>query len=207
MTAFARLRHATVAYASSTGTPQWVARYAALGGGADAPHALVVSHNGSHVFVTGDSATSGSGTDYATVGYATSDGGESFIQRYNGTGNGDDIPSSIGIKPDGSKLFVTGQSAGSGTGPTTPQWPTTSSPRLRRGQRRTTGLATGTMWLRRSESARTASGSSSPDRVWARRATRTTRRSLTPPDQRTLGVRRDARGCRPGYPCRAAPVD
>src|SRR5205823_4321102 len=73
--------------------------------------ALGVSPDGSVVFVTGYSARSGN-DDYSTVAYDTSGGAKLWARRYNGSANGNDFAHAIGVSPDGSRLFVTGESQG-----------------------------------------------------------------------------------------------
>jgi hypothetical protein len=41
-------------------------------------------------------------------------GVEQWLRRYNGLGNSDDVAKSLGVSPDGTKVFVTGASTGSG---------------------------------------------------------------------------------------------
>ena len=94
----------------------WVNRYDGPGEGHDFATAVVVSPDGSRVFVTGASAGTKSGADYATLGYDTVTGSLLWTSRYNGPGNGDDQAKSLVVSPDGSKVFVTGWSVGSGTG-------------------------------------------------------------------------------------------
>jgi WD40 repeat protein len=95
-----------------------VKRYNGPGNGADEALALEVSPDGSGVFVTGRSTGSGqitgsSNYDYATAAYDASTGAELWVKRYNGPGNSTDIANALRVGPDGSKLFVTGQSVGS----------------------------------------------------------------------------------------------
>jgi outer membrane protein assembly factor BamB len=100
--------YATVAYDASTHVKLWVARYIGLGYGA--PTGIAMSSDGSKVFVTGGSTGATSDLDYATVAYDASNGGQLWATRYNGVGNGFDSANSIVGSPDGSKVFVTGQS-------------------------------------------------------------------------------------------------
>jgi sugar lactone lactonase YvrE len=102
---------ATVAFAASTGTRLWSARYAGSAGGNDAPIAAGVSPDGSKVFVTGKSWGGEAGKDdYVTVAYAASSGAKLWAKRYN-DGALDD-PYALAVSPDGSKVFVTGWSQG-----------------------------------------------------------------------------------------------
>jgi hypothetical protein len=105
--------YATVAYDALTGTELWQARYNGTGNGYDYANALGVSSDGSRVFVTGQSDGSTGGEDYTTVAYEASTGTQLWTKRYNGTANLDDSAIAIGLSPDGSQVFVTGDSPGS----------------------------------------------------------------------------------------------
>jgi DNA-binding beta-propeller fold protein YncE len=108
--------YATVAYDASNGAQLWVARYAGPTN-EDTPSSLAVSPDGTKVYVTGQS--NGTGTyepefdfDYATVAYNASNGAQLWVARYNNLTDAysNDAASSIGVSPDGTKVFVTGQS-------------------------------------------------------------------------------------------------
>src|SRR5439155_165018 len=102
--------YATVAYDASTGASLWVRRYNGPGNATDGATALGVTPDGSAVLVTGSSTGSTSSKDFATVAYNSSNGASLWVRRYNGPGNGDDQANAVGVSPDGSKVFVTGQS-------------------------------------------------------------------------------------------------
>jgi uncharacterized delta-60 repeat protein len=103
------LDYATVKYAPD-GTEVWARRWNGPAGGDDQPAGIAVDANG-NALVTGKSAgDAASGLDYATVKYAP-DGTELWIQRYNGTGDLDDIPKGIAVDAAGN-VYVTGESAG-----------------------------------------------------------------------------------------------
>jgi WD40 repeat protein len=106
--------YATLAYDASTGSELWVTRY----DGANQPDgatALKVSPDGSTVFVTGFSDGSTGFPDFATVAYDASTGGQVWVTRYDGPGSGSDGPAGLGVSPNGSPVFVTGASIGSGS--------------------------------------------------------------------------------------------
>jgi sugar lactone lactonase YvrE len=103
----------TVAYDAATGTKVWSNRYSAAGQG-DFASDLAVSPDGSAVFVTGTSIKSS--VDYVTVAYAASNGAVQWVKRYHANPNLDDSAESIDVNPDGSTVYVTGQSSGSTTG-------------------------------------------------------------------------------------------
>lgn len=113
--------YATVAYAARTGAELWVARFAGTGSrssdtiqGFVSP-SLGVTPDGSEVFITGGKAVAGGILNYATVAYDASTGEKLWARGYNGPGNGDDVAHSVVVSPDGSRVFVTGQSTGAGT--------------------------------------------------------------------------------------------
>ena len=108
--------YATVAYSAATGARLWVARYNGPGNGNDGAGSVAVSPGGTRVFVTGGSQGAGSGQDYATVAYSAATGARLWVARYNGPGNGLDGASSVAVSPGGTRVFVTGDSQGSGSG-------------------------------------------------------------------------------------------
>ncbi len=67
--------------------------------------------------MTGNSAGSGTGDDYATVAYDASTGAELWSARYNGPADGYETSYALGVSPDGSRVFVTGDSYGPTPGP------------------------------------------------------------------------------------------
>ena len=107
---------ATVAYRGGTGAKLWTKRYDGPANGVDGPNAIAVSPDGRRVFVTGGSDGSGTGSDYATVAYRAGTGARLWTRRYDGPANSVDYAVAIAVSPDGTKLFVTGGSDGSGTG-------------------------------------------------------------------------------------------
>lgn len=102
---------ATIAY-SSSGVVLWTNRYNGPGNSNDIGNAIAVDSEGT-VFVTGSSTGSGSGFDYATIAYSNG-GVPLWTNRYNGPGNGNDIPFALALDSEGN-VFVTGSSAGTGT--------------------------------------------------------------------------------------------
>jgi WD40 repeat protein len=104
--------YATVAYRAATGAKLWVRRYNGPADRMDAARAVAVSPDGRRVFVTGLSTAIASSTDYTTIAYDAATGTRLWIKRYNGTANAADDATSLAVSPDGTKIFVTGQSVG-----------------------------------------------------------------------------------------------
>ena len=102
--------YATIAYDASTGAQLWAKRYVGPSAYNDKAFALVVSPNSTKVFVTGGSAATNAYDDYATIAYNATSGAQLWAKRYNGPGKTNDDADSIGISPDGSKVFVSGAS-------------------------------------------------------------------------------------------------
>src|SRR5439155_159489 len=99
--------YTTIAYSSVSGLQLWIANYNGTGDRDDTAYALGVSPDGSHVFVTGSSYGQ-STTDIATVAYDAATGGQSWVARYADQQDGDAFPTSLGVSPDGSAVFVAG---------------------------------------------------------------------------------------------------
>ena len=104
---------ATLAYDGATGATLWAARFNGQADDIDAATALAISPDDSLVFVTGHTETQDTGQDYLTMAYDAASGGVRWVKRYNGTGSLYQVPSTIAVSPDGTKLFVTGYSIGS----------------------------------------------------------------------------------------------
>ncbi|SDI54645.1 S8 family serine peptidase [Nonomuraea jiangxiensis] len=108
----------TIAYDTATGAEVWVARHAGVAAGTDNGNGLALSPDGKNVYVTGmTSLGEGGKEDYFTVSYRAEDGTQAWLAHYDGPGGSTDDAREISVAPDGSKIFVTGQSAGEdGTG-------------------------------------------------------------------------------------------
>jgi hypothetical protein len=104
--------YATVAY-SNGGVPLWTNRYNGPANGDDYAYTLATDRDG-NVFVAGRSVGLGTGYDYATIKYSGA-GVPLWTNRYNGPGNGDDLPSAVAVDSAGN-VFVTGYSPDFGGG-------------------------------------------------------------------------------------------
>jgi len=104
--------YVTIKY-NSSGIRQWKKRYNGKGNGFDGAAAIAVDGSG-NVYVTGQSAGSGTGSDYTTIKYSSS-GVRKWVRRYNGPGNHWDYAQAIAVDGSGN-VYVTGKSTGSGTG-------------------------------------------------------------------------------------------
>ena len=106
---------ATIAYDASTGSELWLRRYNGPDDFNDYPEALVVSPDGTRVFVTGHSDFPDTPNHYATVAYDAATGSTLWVRRSKGRGINDEAYAAA-VSPDGSKLFVTGYTEGHGRG-------------------------------------------------------------------------------------------
>lgn len=86
---------------------QFITRYNGTGNGTDAVKAMITDNAG-NTYVTGSSFTTANSDDYITIKYNSS-GVQQWTARYNGPGNGSDIPASVFVDAAGS-VYVTGRS-------------------------------------------------------------------------------------------------
>ncbi len=99
----------------ATGQLVWNSRYNNTGAGNHRPTSITVDAVG-NVYVTGDSDGDGAtGKDLATVKYRGTDGAQLWVDRYNGTANGDETGGTVLIDNKGD-VYVSGTSVNSGTG-------------------------------------------------------------------------------------------
>jgi hypothetical protein len=108
--------YATVAYSTADGALRWSRRYDGSAHTGDVSRAIAISPDGSRVFITGRSHGALTGDDYATVAYDAATGAQLWARRYTGPRAGDDEATSLAVNPDGSTVYVTGHSHGTGTG-------------------------------------------------------------------------------------------
>lgn len=94
---------------NSAGTILWSTTYAGGGNQTDKAWGIVVDTDGS-VFITGETTDASSNVNYITAKYSAA-GALLWSSFYNGTGNGEDVASSIGLLGTNS-VVVTGKSWG-----------------------------------------------------------------------------------------------
>ncbi|MBS4015477.1 MAG: SBBP repeat-containing protein [Candidatus Latescibacteria bacterium] len=97
--------YATIKY-NSAGVQQWVARYNGPGNSHDGAAAIALDAQG-NVYVTGESYSTSTLTDHATIKY-NSAGDTLWVRRYNGPGNEYDWANAIALDAQGN-VYVTGK--------------------------------------------------------------------------------------------------
>ena len=98
---------ATFAYDAGTGKQLWVSRYHTKGAYLGAP---AVSPDGATVYVAGTGRLSGRQSQFAVIAYAAATGQQRWL-RYYSTVPG--FAASAAVSPDGTTVYVTGDSVGS----------------------------------------------------------------------------------------------
>lgn len=98
----------TVAYNAATGAQLW----AQTAQGSTAKGDIAASPDGSAVLVSGTVPKFSGGSSVTTTAYAAATGTQLWTRRFHGR-NPDNAPNAVTVSPDGSRLFVTGQSSGS----------------------------------------------------------------------------------------------
>ena len=115
----------TIAYDTANGNELWTARYEGPAAFWDIAYSITVANvrqsdgtRREQVFVTGRSngaSSANAHADFATVAYAGHSGAQLWASRYDGPAQDRDLAYAIGASPDGSAVFVTGESVGNGT--------------------------------------------------------------------------------------------
>lgn len=103
----------TIKYAKLTGTQSWINRYNGPAGSADRGNAIAADAAG-NIFVTGESTGTTSGSDFATL-LIDANGNKKWEARYNGAGNGEDVPRCI-VTDAAGYVYVSGYASGTTTG-------------------------------------------------------------------------------------------
>jgi hypothetical protein len=105
---------------AAPGTQLWASNYDSVAGSYGFGASAAVSPDGSTVYVTGPStagvAQPAYDFDYATVAYNAVTGAQLWVSRDSGPAKGQNFPAKVAVSPDGHTVFVTGASAGIGTG-------------------------------------------------------------------------------------------
>ena len=104
---------AVVAYDLATGEVSWHAENG--GTGNDRIQGMAATPDGSTVVVTGNVAGA-NGSDFATVSYDAATGEERWQTVYDGSANADDVPYSLTLTADGTRVVVAGESTDAVTG-------------------------------------------------------------------------------------------
>jgi hypothetical protein len=97
-------------YNGVTGATLWSERYNGPSNGEDAATGVALDAEG-NVVVTGKSFDDGDGLDMYTAKYSAATGARQWFRRYNGTGDGDDVPADVVVDAGGA-VIVTGSSRG-----------------------------------------------------------------------------------------------
>jgi WD40 repeat protein len=105
-----------LAYDAQQGNQLWLTRYDNPSGGQDSSSqfvsALEVSPDGTRLFVIGNSGGPGAGVDYLTLAVDAVSGAVQWEARYDGPVGGADQAWAVGLSPDASRVYVTGESVG-----------------------------------------------------------------------------------------------
>ena len=104
-----------MAYRATTGGKLWSVRHDAARGTTTSRRIWRSAPNGLTIYVTGTTRQSQSYYDYYTVAYRAGSGAVRWARRYDGPVSASqddyDAASAIAVSPDGTRVYVTGESA------------------------------------------------------------------------------------------------
>ncbi len=102
--------NATLAYDSATGTPLWLAENPGPIYIRPKPYSMAVSPDGTRVYIGGSVYGGSSNNDFEAIALDAATGATLWLDQYNGFGKGQDYGWSVALSPDGTRLFLTGES-------------------------------------------------------------------------------------------------
>lgn len=88
------------------GDTLWVSTYAGSANGDD--YGVDIKFLSGSIWVVGAAKNTGTGYDYCTLKYNSTTGAQTYVNNFNGAGNGDDIPSALLV--ESSAVYVCGGS-------------------------------------------------------------------------------------------------
>jgi putative pyrroloquinoline-quinone binding quinoprotein len=103
---------ATIAYDAATGDRVWIRRLDGPDHLNDSSNAMAISSDGSALYIAGSVGVDGASDDYLMLALNPATGERLWVRTYDGPKSESDIVWGVGLSPDGSSLFVTGQSRG-----------------------------------------------------------------------------------------------
>jgi DNA-binding beta-propeller fold protein YncE len=128
--------YATVAYRADTGDQLWAARHVGTGpppplpdrvqesfftgvtvklsSPGDVGRGIAFAPNGGRIYVTGAGRSFPNADDFVTVAYDTADGRVAWTAPYDGPMHRFDVAEDVAVSPDGTRVYVTGNSSNTG---------------------------------------------------------------------------------------------
>jgi WD40 repeat protein len=103
----------TLAYDAASGAKRWMRNFDSGNGQGDIANALAVSPDGRTVFVAGQAQGFSPNAHYGTLAYDAATGAQLWFKLYVGPAEDWEVAHALAVSPDGTTVFVTGESTGS----------------------------------------------------------------------------------------------